>query len=141
MPVLVFFSPPPALVSGTSLTKKLPINSSRTIKQLRFNNNQTLKNLKALRLDSSDKELGQGWKKFPVQFLVTRRRKKFQKKKEEEEERKTREKDKKKYLEHERGELKCMTINKPQRRSNINRQRTRVMGNSTGRGFPQNIGK
>ena len=48
---------------------------------------------------------------------------------------------KKKYLEHERGELKCMTINKPQRRSNINRQRTRVMGNSTGRGFPQNIGK
>ena len=37
------------------------------------------------------------------------------KKKKEEEERKTREKDKKKYLEHERGELKCMTINKPQR--------------------------
>ena len=39
-----------------------------------------------MRLDSSDKELGQGWKKFPVQFLVTRRRKKFQKKKKKEKE-------------------------------------------------------
>ena len=77
----------------------------------------------------------------PSTIPCNQKKKEVPKKKEEEEERKTREKDKKKYLEHERGELKCMTINKPQRRSNINRQRTRVMGNSTGRGFPQNIGK